>query len=281
LYDALTFPIMWRDFSEFYAARVERRAALLPSLALTYLEYAAEQRAAWPTVSAVALPYWRDVIDGSASTLTWPPTQGWDGPLFEAHKLAFGLDADSSAHLLAVAARARVPPFLVLLTATGLAVSQVVDESDILVSTYAANRTSARTRNVMGPVLNAVITRFTTGNGSPPFDTVLREVRESWLAAEAYEGAYFDQVLKALGVAPPPNVVEMEPGNLVFGPTLAGVRVSPSVVESQSCDWRHLIVRWRHYSQGYMVEVLYRPAVVAPEAAARVARETQRLLETA
>jgi hypothetical protein len=68
VYDGLSFPVLWRDLSELYAARLAGRPADLPPLWRSYADYAEWQRDSWPALAARALPFWTAVVDGSPRT---------------------------------------------------------------------------------------------------------------------------------------------------------------------------------------------------------------------
>lgn len=277
VYDGSSIVILWRDLSELYSARVEQRAPRLPDVSLTYAEFARRQRASWPEVAALEIPYWRQVTDGWTGEVAWPePRTPARGPETRYERLAIRL-APATVQMVRSAARtARVSPFVVLLAATAGSIARVTGERDLLLGTDTTNREVPQRQQLIGHLLNTRITRAHVEVGQSLLSLV-ESLREPWFTAARYSGAYRDQILRETGV---PDVIPVQMPSLStdwesqhVGPRLCGVTVTPVPIITESHSWRSFALIWLHDGDGYTGTIYHRPAVVDHETADAVRNE--------
>jgi hypothetical protein len=279
LYDGLSFPVLWRDLSELYLARRQRRAPVLPLLRTSYLQYAERQRESWPTIGPRAVAFWEAMTAGAPHDLPWRAAQPSHPQPFEVAFVTVELQPSAVHRLRAMARAARVTPFLTLLAATGVALGRATRQDDVLLGTDFAHREDPFKHDMVGHLLNTRLTRVRDAAKRSLRDQ-LDAVRETWLCAEEHRDAYLDQVLGELG-GPRLTSVLLEPVDVLGGPELADVAVTPVALEPVDLNdrdhrylyWRELMVTWRSTATGYTADIMYRPAAVGERAPESLARE--------
>ncbi|MEU9474371.1 condensation domain-containing protein [Streptomyces sp. NPDC048191] len=263
VYDGLSYVIIVRDLAELYAARLTGRPAALPPLGMSYGEFAQLQRNSWRELRHSAVPFWASIVSGYTGTVRWPappPVQAASPqPARRHHELA--LPADCSARTLELARALRVSPFTVLLCATGVAVSRVMRQRDVLLGTQIANRNTPAVQHAVGFFSDIRLTRVNS-LGVRSFDDLVVAVREDWRAAERHRDASIDPVLEALGG---PEFVKVDMGVDSNGNedlTLPGVRVEEIPITAPDPYYRKLKVMWVNQKPGYVAHVTYEPSAV-------------------
>lgn len=274
LCDGLSLFVLWRDLSECYRARRERASPTLPALPLTYVEYARRQRQAAPVCAARAVPFWRAVAGDTPRTAPWPRGTACGNP-FETSVGRLVLPADAAGRVRSVARAARVTPFLVLLAASTAAAARVVG-SDILFGTDVATREERWTRDLFGHLLNTRMTRGMADRRLSLYELV-RRTRETWLAAEAYQDAYLNEVLRVLEIPWLPSVMldEQEYG---ANPTFPAVSVTPVPVHCTDPYWREFLLTWRMTPAEWSGDIVFRPSCVAPSIVDEISDEIVQVL---
>ncbi|MDT3399270.1 condensation domain-containing protein [Streptomyces sp. B1866] len=279
VYDGLSYVIIVRDLAELYAARLAGRPAVLPPLGMSYGEFAELQRNSWREVRHFAVPFWASIVSGYTGTVHWPapsPAQA-TSPQSARRNHEMALPADCLAQTLELARALRVSPFTVLLCATGVAVSRVTRQRDVLLGTQIANRNTPAVQQAVGFFSDIRITRL-NALGVRSLDDLVVAVRDDWRAADRHRDASIDPVLEALGG---PEFVKVDMGVDSNGNedlTLPGVRVEEIPVAASDPYYRKLKVMWVNQKPGYVVNVIYQPSVVDQRAPVEITEQIAGIL---
>jgi hypothetical protein len=277
LHDGWSYLILWRDLSEHYAARREGRPAQLPPLTRSYAEFAAAQRRTWTALRPAAVSYWRQAAAPCLRAKDWPEPPPAPDTSHVRETVEIALDRAEAAIVREAARSARVPPFLVLLSATTRAVFRVTGGNDLLVGSNSANREDPHNYNVVGCFTNTRLT-YAQASRSKPFHELLRSVREQWLHAdEHFREVYVAPLLQELGEPPLLKISMLDlPGlagrgaarSFTGAPELAGVRVRRIPIAPRLIQWREFECTWLAGADGFRAEIAYRPPFDAATAAA-------------
>lgn len=281
VFDGLSFPVLWRDLAECYAARLERRRPSLPPLRSSYLERAIRERREWPRIAARAIPFWRAIAGDAPRRLRWPRPGASDprpADRWETRALSLALPAASLEAVRAAARAARVPPYLVLLSATAMALARASGQDDLVLGSDFTTRDSAAGEHAIGMFVNTRLTRVRLSPGQSVAELV-PAVRRDWLAAEEHRDAPLDLVLRAIGLPEGRAHLASVPLNPPLGALrLAGLEVEQLPLRRRDRYWRELTVTWSGDASGYTAEVRYRPSCVADGAARAVVTSLDELL---
>ncbi len=234
IYDGWSLSVLWRELSECYAARVEKRPTLLPELALSYADFAAEQRALASTLLPDAVAFWREATEGFSCQVPWPaPTASGEEPPLVLGHVPLRVPDHAAAALRSAARQARVSPSAV---PTG--------RRSLLIGTDTAGREDRRKQHLVGHCVNSRFTAVTTEPGVP-FVELARRIWDQWAAAEKYRDVYSDLVLQELGLSRLFKV-NLNSGRVMAqdAPDLPGVDVTAVPVPVVIRDWRPLHVVW-------------------------------------
>ncbi len=167
------------------------------ALPVQYADYAGWQRARLAAAGADDLAYWRARLAGARATalppdLPRPPV--WTG---RGNTFAFAIDAATAAAARAAGRAQAATPFMTMLTAFQSALVRVVGETDIVIGTPVAARTTGQTDDLIGYFANTVVLR-TDLSGDPDAAQALARTREVTLAAYRHQETPFDDVVDAL-----------------------------------------------------------------------------------
>ena len=276
VYDGWSLKLLWRDLAECYAAVVDDRPARLPSLTASYLDFARTQRHSAPRLTPPAVAFWRTVTEGCPRELKWQRPSTSINSSYATEVLSFGLSDSTLWSLRSASRQARVSPFLVLLSATAVAIAMTIGQWDVLLGTDMANRQDIARQELVGLFLNTRLSRVRMRPGQRFSDVVLA-VREGWLVAEEHVDAYMGEVLAALG-NPPFTRVDMWPGDPTLGLDLSNTEVAPVPLADDVRYWRDVGVTWRQNPGSVTADIRFRSASVSREAAAAVRDESLAIL---
>lgn len=267
VYDGWSLSVLWRDLSECYAARLERRDAVLPELSYSYADFAIGQRAAPEGMLREAVAHWSQAVARCPSELVWPLRA--DAPAGASPKtLAYvplELPPETVGDVRSAASRARVSPAAVLLAATAVGVARLTGQRELLFGTDTANREDRRKKNLVGHCVNSRLAVINAETGRPLLE-LAQGVWHQWAAGEKYREVYSDQLLQGLGS---PRMFKVNVQNeLVDGgsaPVLSGAEVSQVHAPTRILDWRPLSVVWRVAATGLAARFAHQPARVGRE----------------
>lgn len=203
--DGWSIGVLIRELGVLYAAHQRSSSAnlhALPNLPIEYADFAEWQRQ-WLTgdVFERQVAYWKTQLAGAPALLAFPtdrprpPVQTFHGA---GHALT--IDGPTWTALQALGRQARVTPFMLLACAFQLFLWRYSGQDDICIGTPVANRERAETEHLVGLLVNTLVLRTRLASGMP-FRDLLSQVRETAIAAYAYQDLPFEQVVEA--VKPP------------------------------------------------------------------------------
>ena len=194
-WDGGSLPILAAELDRALAAIRDGREDPPPP-PVQYADYAAwqQQRRA---AGRDDLAYWRARLSGAVATsltpdLPRPPV--WTG---RGHTFAFAVDA-ATARAARAAGRARAAtPFMTMLTAFQRALSRLTGDTDIVLGTPVAARTTAPVEGLIGYFANPVVLRTDLSSDPDPAEALAR-TRETTLGAYRHQETPFDDVVDTL-----------------------------------------------------------------------------------
>ena len=197
--DGRSLEILLQELAAFYREQVSGVPANLPPLPLQYADFAAWQHSlAGAAQWQHELDHWRKQLAGAPAVLGLPTDH--PRPALRSHRgahLAFELPADVTHALHAVAQGSSTTLFMTLLGAFGVLLSRYSGQSDLCIGTPVANRRHAEFDGLIGCFVNTLVLRLTFERETS-FGQLLRQVRETALAAYAHQDVPFAQVVEAL-----------------------------------------------------------------------------------
>jgi acyl carrier protein len=197
--DGWSHEVIRRELSELYNAFVEGRPSPLPNLPIQYADYAFSQRE-WiqGKVTETQLSYWQTQLKSAAFGLpirTDRPER--TDPTFERGIQYFSCDASAAQVIESLAQQERSSLFIVLLTVFDILLYQDSRQEDICIGTPVSGRRWAETEGLIGLFLNTLVIRSDL-SGNPSIRELIRQVRDTVLAAHAHQDLPFEQLVDAL-----------------------------------------------------------------------------------
>ncbi|MCS0634799.1 amino acid adenylation domain-containing protein [Streptomyces sp. LP05-1] len=203
---------MLTDLATAYRARLAGRAPDWPPLPVRYTDYARWQRGlldgSGRDGSALAgqLAHWRRTLAGAPPVLRLPADRprpavpGGRGGFVE-----FTVAEPVARGVRALAAEARVTPFMVLHAAVAALLRALGAGDDIPLGVPTAGRGDRRTEDLIGFFVNTLVLR-TDLSGDPTFRELLARVRSVALDAFDHADVPFERVVEELNPDRPPGV---------------------------------------------------------------------------
>ncbi|MDX2086241.1 MAG: amino acid adenylation domain-containing protein [Kofleriaceae bacterium] len=197
--DGWSQAIFWREVAACYAARRRGAPALLPSLALQYADFAAQQHET-ERLGALAhhLAYWKQHL-ASAPVEVALPRLAARGARGQAATLGFSLDAATTRALRALARREGATLFMVLLAAFRAVIARTTGQDDLVIGTPSAGRDRLEVEGLIGLFVDTLVLRSVVERDAT-FAELVRSERATFLTAYAHQDAPFDMIVDALGV---------------------------------------------------------------------------------
>ena len=197
--DGWSVAIFIRETAELYRAELEARPSELPALPVQYADYSGWQRD-WLGDAAreLQLAYWRERLAGAPPTTELP----LDRPRptvrsFVGARRSVRLDPERTAALRRLAGQHQATLFMVLLAAFYVLLQRLGGQDDLVVGSPVAGRGRREVEGLIGMFLNTLVLRADL-SGDPPFNELLRRVRETALGAYAHQDVPFERLLDEL-----------------------------------------------------------------------------------
>lgn len=197
--DGASVGVLLAELGAAYLARRAGHEPELPELPFQYADYAVWHREQ-VTGERVAgqLPYWRDRFATPVEPLELP----WDrarppAPTHAGHRVTTLLDADLTSRLDGLASARRASLFMVLTAAYATLLTLHSGQSEVVIGTPVANRSSARTEALIGYFVNLVALRLPVSPGAS-FADLLDLTRQHTLGALANAEVPFDTVVSSV-----------------------------------------------------------------------------------
>ncbi|HSU14532.1 condensation domain-containing protein, partial [Longimicrobium sp.] len=212
-----------------------RPASPLPPLSVQYADFAVWQRG-WlqGEVLQRQLDWWRERLGGAPPALELPtdrPRPAVASSRGAAH--GFRIPAEITRGLRALARREGATLYMVAHAAFDLLLSRWSGQEDLVVGSPIANRTQVGMEGLIGFFVNTLALRVDL-SGDPPFQALVRRVRETALGAYAHQELPFERLVEE--VAPERGLSHTPLFQVMFalqnadageGSATAGVRREP------------------------------------------------------
>jgi amino acid adenylation domain-containing protein len=197
--DGWSLGIFLSDLHVAYEARAAGEAPAFAPLALHYGEHAARERA---TLSGSTLEhllsYWRGRLANASPTLALPTDRVRPARrTFEGAALKFGLSAEVSDGLRALARAERATLYMTLLAVFKVLLYRCSGQPDIVIGTPVANRNASDIEHVIGMFVGTLPIRSDL-DPHVGWRTLLAQVRENVLEAQAHAALPFEKIVDEL-----------------------------------------------------------------------------------
>jgi amino acid adenylation domain-containing protein len=224
--------LLEQELSRLYRARL---TGTLPDLAPVPLQYVEAARSHREHVEGAAFAelttYWKEQLAG-LSTFELPVDHTRLSTTADCGAHYFEQTDRSTQALRSLAWKQRASPFIVLLAAFFGLLHRWTAEDDIAIGTLLSGRYQPGTERLVGCFINAAVLRSKI-TGDPTFRELLRDVRDTVVAARRHEQLPFEKVVSIM------KPVRTADRNPLFQITFA---VQPTVRDAQGMDLEGLTV---------------------------------------
>ena len=197
--DGWSMGVLVREVAALYAAFVKQEASPLAELPLQYADYAHWQRQ-WLSGEAGSAQraYWSEQLSGAPAVLALPTDRARPPVMsLRGASHAFFVPGPVVAGLARAAQQSQATMFMALGTAFSVLLARYTGQDDICIGTPIANRSRAETEALIGVFINTLVLRTRLG-AADTFATVLRQVRETTLAAYEHQDLPFEQLVETM-----------------------------------------------------------------------------------
>jgi amino acid adenylation domain-containing protein len=197
--DGWSTGILLRELTELYDAALNRKPSPLPLLEIQYADYALWQRN-WlrDEVLAQQVAYWRQQLEGAPPILQIPSDRPRSAqPTFRGAMHRFLLPSTLLENVRAFSRQQGSTVFMTLLAGFQTLISYLTRQTDIVLGTDLANRTTVQTEALIGFFVNLLALR-TNLSGDPTFTELLSRVRDVALGGYAHQDVPFDKLVEEL-----------------------------------------------------------------------------------
>lgn len=197
VFDGWSSGVFVDDMTAFYRAAAGVAEPLEP-LAIQYGDYAVWQREQLSgEAGETQLRFWREHL-ADASPLVLPSDRPRPlVPTGAGGSVQFAFSPELSDALNALSRREGVTMFMLFLAAYYVLLARITGSDSVLVGTLMAGRQRKETERLIGYLINTMVLRGDL-SGNPSFRTLLARVRESSLAAHAYQDFPYERLVEEL-----------------------------------------------------------------------------------
>ncbi len=243
VFDAWSSGVLSRELVALYTAFREKQPSPLAPLPIQYADFALWQRE-WlqGEVLQKLETYWREQLRGAPTLLLPGELPTTTRHSFQGEHIPFALSSDLSTRLMVLSQQEDVTLFMTLLAAFQTLLYRSTGQTDIVIGTDIANRTSSETEQLIGFFVNLLVLR-TNLNDHPTFSELLHRVREVVLSAYAHQDLPFEKLVDAvqldrkLNHAPLVRVLFVLQNTPRIPITLPGLTISPVEMEVDTVNF--------------------------------------------
>ncbi len=196
--DGWSTAVFFRELASLYADFAAGRPPSLPALPVRYADWAMQQRQALSGGALDAqLAYWRGQLAG-VPVLELPadrPRSPRTGDRGASRLVRF--PADLAARLRGLGAGEGITAFTALLAGFATLLSRLSGQDDVAVGLTSAGRSRLHTEGLIGFFVNTLVVRNRMAD-DPSFAALLRQVRDTALAAQRHQDLPFERLVEDL-----------------------------------------------------------------------------------
>jgi amino acid adenylation domain-containing protein len=207
--DGWSKSILYRELENLYSAELHGTAAVLPSLAIQYADYAHFRRTEIEGPDGANLiEYWRKRLEGAPDLLALPgdrlrpARQSFAGGIERAR-----LPLELTNRVRDLSRRESATLYITLLAAFQALLARCSGQTDICVGSPVAYRTRPEVEDLIGTFINTLVMRADL-SGNPTFRALLGRVRETALGAFDHQDLPLEKLIEALQ---PPRSLSYSP----------------------------------------------------------------------
>lgn len=191
--------ILFSELSALYRAHCQGGAQPLPELPVQYADFARWQEN-WFNAERLQqeADFWRDQLDG-ADVVTELPTDRPrpQEPSSRGARLGLEVVEEVAAGLRNLGREEQATVFMVLMAATGLLVSAITGQDDLVLGSPVANRLRPEVEHLIGFFVNTVVFRVRM-EGDPTFRELVRRCRATAFDCLSHQELPFDKLVELL-----------------------------------------------------------------------------------
>ncbi|HZT34539.1 MAG TPA: condensation domain-containing protein, partial [Nitrososphaera sp.] len=194
--DGWSIAIFVHEICALYRQYSQGQSGLLPQLSLQYADYSLWQRS-WLSgdILEEQLQFWQKNLAGILPILELPKDHARPAvQSFRGAVLPFAFPQALSANLRVLANREGATLYMVLVAVFQLLLSRYSNQEDVVVGSPIAGRRHPQVENLIGFFVNMLPLRTDLSN-NPPFQELLRLVKQAALSAFAHQDVPFEKVV--------------------------------------------------------------------------------------
>ncbi len=197
--DGWSLGVLIGELAALYDGFVKGQAPSLPELTIQYADFAVWQRR-WLSGEVLErqLAYWKETLGGSPPVLELPTDKPRPAvQTFEGSFLTGEIGPELTEALKDLSRREGVSLYMTLLAAFKTLLARYAGQEEVVVGTPIANRNWIDIENLIGFFVNTLVLR-TDLSRNPPFNELLKRIREVTLGAFAHQDVPFEKLVEEL-----------------------------------------------------------------------------------
>ena len=245
VFDDWSVDVLRRELSALYTARLAGAPSPLVEPPTRFADFCRRQRAKLDGERGAAQrAWWRQELAGAPLAVQLPIGDG--GQPQAGQPLRFDLPAPLAAALRSLAPQLRATPFMTVLAAFSVLLSQATGQDDLVIATVVAHRDESDVEPLIGCFTKKVPLRLRL-DGDPTFTELVARTRTSRLGSLAHQDVAFDAAVQIAlggpaadhGVVPQVAVVFQAEAPQRVRLTMPHLTIGPYEVRAETRQERH------------------------------------------